>query len=733
MNDRVHIPWLRQLHEQLPRGAEQSLEHAYIFVENLAHEHELSVEPLLLHAQGIVEILLPLHIDSPPLVAAFFCNIPPAILSFEALDSVLGSEVAHLVEGVHKLRIVDDYKSHSHTWQNESEHLEGLRKLLLGMVDDVRVVLIKLAERVQIMRELKNMPDEAQRHVARETMDIFAPLANRMGVWPLKWELEDLSFRFLEPENYKHIAMLLAERRADREHYITDVVGVLQYELAAVDITASIKGRPKHIYSIWRKMKGKSVDFQDLFDVRAVRVLVDNVADCYAVLGLVHSIWHPIRSEFDDYIASPKGNMYQSLHTAVLGPAGKTLEIQIRTFDMHQHSEHGVAAHWGYKEGGKHKDAYREKIAWLRQVLEGTEDDTLGDNLADRFKSEAFQDRVYVLSPHGKVVDMAKGSTPLDFAYHIHTDIGHGYRGAKVNGKIVSISHVLNSGEQVEILTSKKSTPSRDWLNPHLHYFHNASTRTKVRSWFRQQNYDDNVLLGRSLIEKEFHRLAVTDMNVDRLAERFKYSGTGKFLAAVGCGDISTAQINSRLAEHILPSKSAVKLAAVAQRVSRSAGKSGSARAGSPAEANVHILGVGDLLTHLARCCKPLPYDAIVGYITRARGVTVHCNDCANLLRLKRQEPERLIEIVWSSEHHQTYVIDIHVKAFDRQGLLRDITDVLTQTQLNVTAVNTLTDPKTHIAQMTLRMDVKDVEQLSQALTRLEQLPNVMAATRHDV
>lgn len=717
MNALSTIPWIHKIDEQLPEGAHDALERAYKLVEELATSQGVSVKPLLSHATGIVEILLALRVDTEPLVAAFFCSIPQAMLPAEQLETLFGVGVASLVEGVHKLNIVDEYKAQADGSAADKRYLEGLRKLLLGMAEDVRVVLIKLAERVQIMRELKTMPDEAKRRMATETMDIFAPLANRLGIWQLKWELEDLSFRFLEPDDYQRIAGLLDERREDRENYITEVVKTLRRELQLAGVDGEVMGRPKHIYSIWRKMKGKSMDFQSLFDVRAVRVLVDDVAACYAVLGLVHTLWHPIRSEFDDYIASPKGNMYQSLHTAVIGPAGKTLEIQIRTHEMHQHSEHGVAAHWGYKEGGRQDNDYRERISWLRQILEWKDEDRDTEDFIDRFKSEVFHDRVYVLTPQGEVVDLAKGSTPLDFAYHIHTDVGHGYRGAKVNGKIVPIAYVLKNGEQVEILTSKRGTPSRDWLNPHLHYLTNPRARAKVRSWFRQQDYANNVIQGRSFIEKEFHRLGVSDIGLDVLAKRFKFASTDDFLAAAGCGDITGSQIAHRLAEYILPPISPLPSARKTQAAASDTG-------------NVCIMGVGDLVTQLAGCCKPLPYDAIVGYITRGHGVTVHRNDCRNVLRLKRQEPERLIEVEWSHGRPQTYEVDIHVRAFDRQGLLRDITEVLSNAGLNVTAVNTATNHATHIATMMLRMDVSDVEQLSQALLKLEQLPNVMEASR---
>ncbi len=713
--------WLREISTQLPEGAHDALLEADALIVAVAKTQGVSVEPLLQHARSVVEILMTLHVDADPLVAALFSDIPPAMLPSEQLEPLFSTSVVEMVAGVRKLRVVDDYRLQQQCSDEKTIHLEGLRKLLLGMAEDVRVVLIKLAERVQVMRELKTMPEESRRRVASETMDIFASLANRLGIWQLKWELEDLSFRFLEPENYQHIARLLDERREDREKYIAGVVKQLRQELDVAGVDGQVVGRPKHIYSIWRKMEGKSVGFQSLFDVRAVRILVDDVAACYAALGLVHTLWQPIPSEFDDYIASPKENRYQSLHTAVIGPDGKTLEIQIRTHEMHQHSEHGVAAHWGYKEGGRQNDVYREKISWLRQILEWKDEERDMDDFIDRFKSEVFQDRVYVLTPQGKVLDLPKGSTPLDFAYHIHTDVGHGFRGAKVNGKIVSIGYELKNGEQVEILTSKHSKPSRDWLNPHLGYLRGARARAKVRAWFRQQDFANNAADGRDVVEKEFQRLGLSEVNFDSLAKQFKRSSVDEFFAAVGCGDITSAQIAGRLSALVLPT-------------TRQPGKT-SLRTRSSAAKNdqsdgVHIMGVGELVTHVARCCKPVPHDQIVGYITRGRGITVHGNDCQNLLRLKREEPERLIDVEWSRGSQQTYAVDIYVRAFDRQGLLRDITEVLSHAQLNVSAVNTLTDPKSNLVNMTLTLDIYDVEQLSQALAKLEQLPNVMEAVR---
>lgn len=709
--------WLAFPAGDLSPSTLQMLHRAYVLLDNKRQQFPAQVGSLLEETRGHIEVLAGLKLDAAPLVAAFFCSIPPQIISLQEIQAEFGEDVAELVQGVHKLGIVDEF--HKHQGRDEKAHLEGLRKLLLGMAEDIRVVLIKLAERVQIMRALKSKPEEVRRRVAQETMDIFAPLANRLGIWQLKWELEDLSFRFLEPDNYQRIAKLLDERRADRERYINQVMDELRAELGADGIAAEVSGRPKHIYSIWKKMRGKELDFHKLFDVRAVRVLVDDVAACYAVLGIVHSLWRPIKSEFDDYIASPKENMYQSLHTAVIGPEGKTVEIQIRTHDMHRHSEHGVAAHWGYKEGGNQDDAYREKIAWLRQVLEWKDEERDTEDFIDRFKSEVFQDRVYVLTPAGKVVDLPRGATPLDFAYHIHTDIGHRYRGAKVDGRIVPIRYELQNGEQVEILTSKQGQPSRDWLNPNSGYLKSSRARAKLRNWFRQQDFDNNVNDGRHVLERELNRLGIPEANFENLARRFNFTASDAFLAAIGCGDITSAQIAGRLKEEILPQSP--QLPRLRGRRRQQSSEQGG---------DINIMGVGDLMTHLAHCCKPVPYEQIVGYITRGRGVTIHRSDCPNVLRLQAIEKERFIEVQWSEGVQDAYTVNIQVRAYDRQGLLRDITEVLSNDQLNVTAVNTLSDRKTHIAHMTLTLEVHEVAQLSRALQKIEQLPNVIEASR---
>lgn len=680
----------------------------------LARQQGVADEDVV-RARAVVDILATLQMDVDTLIAGFVCSLGEAELSLSDVRAVFGPAVTELVEGVQKMRIVDEF--HQQTQNGNHHHLEGLRKLLLSMAEDVRVVFIKLAERVQIMRELKHRPVAERCRVAQETMDIFAPLANRLGIWQLKWELEDLSFRFLQPETYMRVARLLDERRVDRERYINLALDQIRNELAEASIHGEVAGRPKHIYSIWRKMSGKSVDFKELFDVRAARVLVDSVADCYAVLGLVHSRWQPIRSEFDDYIASPKKNMYQSLHTAVIGPEGKTLEIQIRTYEMHQHSEYGVAAHWDYKEGGQQDARYGEKIAWLRQILEWKDEERNAGDFIDRFKSEVFQDRVYALTPDGKVVDLPRGATPLDFAYHIHTDVGHRFRGAKVNGHIVPIGYTLQNGEQVEVLTSRHASPSRDWLNLHLGYLKSSRARAKVRSWFRQQDFERNIQDGRTVLDRELHRLSVTDLSLEQLAKRFEFGTLDDFLAALGCGDISSAQIAGAVNEQVLPPTTEIP-----PPLRRQAEVAGGG--------DVFVMGVGDLMTHMARCCKPVPFDPIVGYITRGRGVTIHRRDCPNLLRLQQAEHERLLEVDWSQNIQNTYPVEILVHAYDRQGLLRDITEILSNDQLNVMGVNTSTDRRTHIADMTLSVDVNDATQLSEALSKIEQLANVIEVRR---
>ena len=636
-------------------------------------------------------------------------------VTYEQLEGEFGSEIAKLVDGVTKLGQIDHLSGMSERNIQEDAKAESLRKMFLAMVDDVRVVLIKLADRLHNMRTLSSLPEAKRKRIARETLEIFAPLANRLGIWQIKWELEDLALRHLEPETYKEIATLIHERRPDRERYIARVVTRVRQELEKAGIKAEVTGRPKHIYSIYRKMKRKGVDFDQIYDVRGVRIIVESVRDCYAALGVVHSLWRPIPGEFDDYIATPKDNMYRSLHTAVVGPEGKPLEVQIRTYEMHHTAELGIAAHWRYKEGHKQDPVFDNKIAWLRQLMEWRQEVTDAHEFIDSLKTDVFQDRVYTFTPRGDIVDLPAGSTPIDFAYHIHTEVGHRCRGAKVNGKLVSLDYQLQNGDQVEILTAKRGGPSRDWLNPHLGYVKTSRARNKIRQWFKRQNRDENIVQGREVLERELKRLGLEHIAFDQIAQKFNFDKVDDFLAAIGAGDINAHQIAGRALALTQSEEEALEIP-----VSRAA------PAAPPT--GVRVRGVGDLLTHLARCCNPLPGDDIVGYITRGRGVTIHRQDCPNILRVT--DRERLIEVDWGVEATETYPVNVRVEAYDRQGLLRDIASVVADEAINMSAANVVTRKQDHTATMMVTLEITDIDQLSRVLARIERLPNVLEARR---
>jgi len=599
--------------------------------------------------------------------------------------------------------------------EDQARQIEGLRQMLLAMVQDIRVVLIKLAERTQTLRQLSGASPEQQQQIARETRGIFAPLANRLGVWQIKWELEDLAMRYLEPQLYKQIARLLDEKRVDREQYIADVIGELRRELQQAGIEGEVSGRPKHIYSIINKMRRKKLDFSELYDVRAVRILVDDIKDCYAALGLVHHLWQPIPGEFDDYIARPKSNGYRSLHTAVIGPRGLALEVQIRTHDMHHNSELGVAAHWRYKEGGKSDSKLDEKIAWLRQIL-AWKDDMSGDML-EQFKGELFQDKVFVLTPQGKVIDLPKGASPVDFAYALHTELGHRTRGAKVDGSIVPLNTKLQNGQRVEILTAKLGAPSRDWLNPALGYLKSPSARAKVRHWFRQQNFDENVAAGRARLDRELHRAGAVAVSQERLAQRLRFNRLEDLLAALGRGEVSEHQLALAIQEAAPPRPAEEAPAFMARRPAAPRTPTG-----------IVVEGVGNLLTSMARCCKPAPPDAIVGYVTRDRGVTVHRLHCPFVTRLPQQRRDRLLQAQWGSGSDLAAEVDIEVEANDRQGLLRDISDLFVREKVNATKANTLT--RDNLALMQFTVQVANLAQLERLLGLIRQVAGVTAAQR---
>ncbi|MBM7422854.1 GTP diphosphokinase [Spongiibacter marinus] len=675
-------------------------------------------------ALEMVEILADLHLDQDSLVAAtLFRAVREVRLSLSDLEQQFGGSVAKLVDGVLGMAAISKVNAELDVpvlGQSEAQS-ETIRKMLVALVDDVRVALIKLAERTSAIRAVKNRPEKRYR-VAREVFDIYAPLAHRLGIGHIKWELEDLSFRYLQPSAYKKIAKLLDEKRLDRQHYIDEVIHTLTAAIKADGIDADIAGRAKHIYSIWRKMQRKGIGFSQVYDIRAVRVLVPDVKACYAVLGLVHGLWRNIPNEFDDYIASPKENGYRSLHTAVIGPQGKVLEVQIRTRSMHEEAEFGVCSHWMYKgadKTAKSNNSYDEKIAWLRQVLDWHEESGSSSDVAEQFTRA--QDRVYVFTPDGHVVNLQNGATPLDFAYHIHTEVGNRCRGAKVNGRIVPLTYTLNTGERVEILTGKESKPRRDWLQSNLGYLKTSRARTKVQHWFRQQAKEDNIAAGRALLEKEFRRLALNSVDYKYIADQTHCASVEDMYAAVGVGEISMLQIvrlanqligqDENAAEEVLPRLKAPS------KTSKDSSK-------------VRISGVGNLLTHFARCCKPLPGEAITGYITVGRGVSVHRQDCSKLLQLQSVEPHRIIAVDWEVEQTDTYPVDIELQAFDRQGLLRDITLQLATEKVNVISLNTVTDTNSHMATMRIRLEISDVGALSGLLSRLNGLPNVVAVKR---
>ena len=633
----------------------------------------------------------------------------------QQIEVEYGADIRKMVDTVlwlHQFHLNDQLLSYP-------EQAERMRRMLLSMVSDVRMVLIKLAYRLQRLRLLAHEDTQERYQLAQETREIFAPIANRLGIGQLKWELEDLAFRFLEPDTYKKVAGFLEEKREEREQYIQRVVNSIQAMLSEAGIQAEVYGRPKHIYSIWKKMQAKQIDFDELFDVRAVRITVQSIAECYTTLGLVHGQWRHISKEFDDYIANPKGNGYQSLHTAVLGPEDKPLEIQIRTQAMHHFAEFGVAAHWRYKEGSGSDQSLEKGIASLRKLLDPKE--TREDELLDSFHTELFPDRVFVRTPDGKVMDLAQGSTPLDFAYSVHTDIGHRCRGAKVNGHIVQLTYELNTGDQVEILTSNEAKPSRDWMNPNMAYLKTARARAKVRSWFKEQDFELNVADGKVCFERELQRQNLTRVDMDLIVQHYKQKSIEHLYAAMGRGDITAGQISAYLYDQFVP-KNDKKLPLQAS-TNQPKKTSGSAD-------EVYVRGVSNLLTHMASCCKPMPGDDIIGFITQGQGISIHRNDCRNIINLPDDKRDRLIEAEWGGKPNQTYPVSLQISAIDRQGLLRDVSKVLADQKVDVMGVNTQSDKNQQSAAMTIDAEMSDLQQLGITMDKLQQLPNVLTVRR---
>ena len=610
-----------------------------------------------------------------------------------------------------------------HLPTSASQSAEGLRRMLLALIKDVRVVLIAMAWQLVKLRRVKDQQPEAV-NLAKEAMLIHAPLANRLGVWQLKWELEDLAFRYSQPEDYRHIARLVSERRSDRENFIRLFIKKLETAIETAGIKGEVKGRPKHIYSIWRKMQRKGLDFHELFDVRAVRVLVDDIPGCYSVLGLVHSLWQPVPGEFDDYITMPKGNNYQSLHTAVIGPEGKVVEVQIRTFEMNEHAELGVASHWRYKEGGPTDPAFDNKIAVMRQLLDSGDDKLDDESLLESFQTAVSEDRVYVLTPQGQVIDLTLGATVLDFAYQVHTEVGHRCQGAKVNGRIVPLTHQVETGNRVEILTGKHAKPSRDWLNPRLGFIRGARARSKVRQWFRKESHEDNLRQGREVVEADLKRLGLSVDDLASVPERFNFNSVDDLCAAVGNGDLTVSQVVHAV-ERFKVKDAELTLEDLVSRAPKRR-RTQEEKPGS----DIIIEGVGNLMTSMAKCCQPVPGDPVCGYITRGRGVTIHRDDCPNALRWVREENPRLIQVRWRKQHDSGYRVNLLISAYNRRELIKDISTLMATSDLTVTDINSHVDERTEEVKIRLQVTVKDYQHLSDLLSRLGAIPNVFEARR---
>ncbi len=680
-------------------------------VEAHAGQKRATGEPYVIHPIASAQILAELGIDATAIQAALLHDAPEDTeYSLPEVEEEFGPEVAHLVDGVTKL-------SKFSTLSHEQQQAENIRKMLLAMAQDIRVVLIKLADRLHNMRTLYVLPAEKQQRIARQTMEIYAPLAERLGIWQIKWELEDLAFKALEPERFRDLANLLDTRRTGRETYIERAIADLRPSLEAAGIQADIEGRPKHIYSIWKKMQRKGAEFGEIYDVYAIRLLVDEVRDCYAALGIVHSIWRPIPGQFDDYIAVPKNNLYQSLHTAVIALDGKPLEIQIRTHQMHQVSEVGIAAHWRYKEGTKADREYDAKLAWLRQLMDWQRDVSESDatEFVEGIKLDIFQDQVFVFTPKGDIKDLPAGATPLDFAYRIHTDVGHRTIGSKVNNRLVPLDYRLKNGDIVEIVTTKgEHGPSRDWLN----VVRTSHAREKIRQWFKRKDRDENIVHGRESLERELRRLARTSISavgVEQIAEvakQYNHDTLDDFYAAIGYGAIGAQAVVMRLGV-VDDVESTLPTVAPPQRLERTG--------------SVRVKGVGDLLVRFGKCCHPIPGDPIVGFITRGKGVTVHIQTCPTVIN--EREVTRLIEVEWEAAPSEQYPIAIRVEAFDRTGLLSDITQVVAENKVNIIAANVGVTPD-HTAVVTATIQVHSVSQLARVMSRIENLKDVISVQR---
>ncbi|EJE8736027.1 GTP diphosphokinase [Vibrio vulnificus] len=720
--------WVASLKQDA--GVSKRLIEVYRHCQTILQGHE-HAELLLWRGREMIEILVTLSMDKATLVAAqLFPLVSSGAFAREPLEEHYSKEIIKLIDGVDEMAAIGQLNI-TLEGSAASAQVDNVRRMLLAMVDDFRCVVIKLAERICNLIEVKKAPDEVRRAAAKECANIYAPLANRLGIGQLKWEIEDYAFRYQQPDTYKQIAKQLSERRIVREQYIKDFVDDLSQEMKECGINAEVSGRPKHIYSIWRKMQKKSLEFDELFDVRAVRIIADKLQDCYAALGVVHTKYKHLPSEFDDYVANPKPNGYQSIHTVVLGPEGKTIEIQIRTKQMHEDSELGVAAHWKYKEGSSSgRSGYDEKITWLRKLLDWQEEMSDSGEMLDELRSQVFDDRVYAFTPRGDVVDLPMGATPLDFAYHIHSEVGHRCIGAKVAGRIVPFTHKLNMGDQVEIITQKEPNPSRDWLNPSLGFVTSGRARAKINAWFRKQSREKNLEAGREILENELAKIGATLKDAEQYAvKRFNVKSADELYVGVGSGDLRINQILNHINALVNKPTAEEEDRQALERL-QEAGNKAAVSPTRPRKDAVVVQGVDNLMSHLARCCQPIPGDEICGYITQGRGISVHRADCEQLEELRHHAPERIIDTVWGRDVVGSYMLTVRVEAMERSGLLKDITTMLANEKIKIISMKSRLDYRTHLNVMDFELEVTNIEVLTRIMKRVEQIKDVMSVKR---
>ena len=674
-------------------------------------------QPCIEQGLEMAEIILDLKLDQEAVATAIIASSAfHTRLHIETISEKLGENIAQMIVSFLQMDVINNLAKINQS--RDQLQLDRLRKIFLAMVSDIRVVLIKIAERTCIMRGIKKINLSERKHIAQETMDVYAPLANRLGIGQLKWELEDVAFHYIDPDTYKKIASFLAERRADREQRINEIIAKLKDNLAKSHIDAAINGRAKHIYSIYLKMQRKHVDYKNIYDYSAVRILVPKLDDCYTALSLVHSLWEHIPEEFDDYISKPKPNGYRSIHTAVIGPDGKNLEIQIRSKDMHEQAEHGVAAHWIYKESNTQHAGYEEKITFLRQLLAWHKDVAEQDIKADQKQLTLLDDRIYVFTPAGDILDLPIGSTPLDFAYYIHSNVGNRCRGAKINGHIVPLTHALQTGDQVEIITTKQGTPSRDWLNKELGYLKTSRARAKVAHWFKQQDVDAHIESGRHSLERELSRAGLQHSNLLKIATRFDFKDEDAFFAALGRGNLKAAQV-----VHTLQAEQKHEVAHLPETILHG-------KKPRPARGGLHLKGAESLLTRIARCCKPVPGDDIVGYITQGRGVSIHRTDCNNVTSVSPQNEGRMIPVSWDNKQLSSYYADLQIRAYGKENLLKEIASLIANLKIDLVTLNSTINKKNNMIYITMTVQIEDLEQLKKLASQLHHLPNVADVRR---